>query len=166
MTITETNKKERPEGVPLHCERCRTGRIEFHEDYTTDGLIEEWRCISCGKIYLPKSERQKYMDLNFALVLKDYVELGYISCLKTHPLTPSEIKELKVKHAKLLGKLRRQFDNNERIRVPRVVNTTPQNLRGNHPSLPAWNDDWDKEVQLKWLGIRGEEINAGIKKSD
>lgn len=166
MTTIETKKIERPEGVPIHCERCSTGSVVFHEDYTTHGLVGEWRCSTCEKIYLPKSERQKYMDLNYNDILKDLVELGYTGTLKKHPVKPVELKELKIKHAKLLGKLRRQFDKDERIRVSREINPIPQNLRGNHPGLPEWKDEWDKEVQLKWLEIRGEEISAEIKKSD
>lgn len=167
--MTTTKKIERPEGVPLHCVRCvEKGNIEYHEDITEHGLVGEWRCVVCGKIYLPMADRQKYLELNYALILKNFVEIGYSATLKTHPINSQELKELKVTHKKLLGRLKRQFYHNEEIRVPRVVETTPkneqnppQNISGDHnsPKLPEFCNDWSEPVQLRWFEARDKELD-------
>lgn len=102
-------------------------------------LIDEYgirRCIHCGTESINPRERHRYLEENKDEIIADFKKIGYKKTVLKWRLSTATIVKLREKWG--------------------IVSS-----RGNDnhlPSLPEFSNDWNPEVQLKWLEIWGNVV--------
>jgi len=113
---------------PTRCEHCNGQIVKEH-----DRLF----CLQCGRDAMTRWGRAKWFKAHKEEMIEDLLKMGREKTMAKWRLTPQG-----------LGFLTRDPLYKEKAGVKEPAATAQDNQL---PPLPEWRDNWDPEVQVKWL---------------
>lgn len=131
----------------LKCSKCGNplGR--------SDPRTQSNTCINCGKVIRGTHEIHNFIQANRKEIAKDYKEYGLSKTLNTWRISATALYKIpEVREVK--GIYRTEYHIRHIKESEGEINTkTKEQGNGHLPQLPIFSNDWESEVQLKWLSL-------------